>query len=117
MSNNPTMTKAKKKPPCAQQSAHPYVIVRCSAAGVHAGEMLSRDGDCVVMAKSRRLWLWRVPKGKPAFLSGVAQHGLGEDCRIGCEIDVTLLGACEIIYVATDAEKSIRSYAPHERSN
>jgi len=92
-----------------------FVIVRASAAGVHAGVLVSRKGDEVELAEARRLWLWRVPTGKPDFLSGVAMHGLGEDCKIGCPINLTVLGACEVIECSAEAEASIRGYKAHVR--
>jgi len=90
-----------------------YVVVRATAAGVHAGVLIARKGDEVQLADSRRLWLWRVPKGKPDFLSGVATHGLGDGCKIGCPVSITINGACEVIDCTADAESSIRGYASH----
>lgn len=103
------MSKKKKKTECAGQSRQ-YVIVRCTAAGVHAGVLVSRSGQDVVLEESRRLWQWRVPMGAPSFLSGVATHGL--DCansKVGTPITVTLTEASEVIVCSAVAEKSIRS--------
>ena len=47
-----------------------YVIVRAHTAGVHAGYLVSRVGDTVVLAESRRLWQW-----SGASLSQVANTG------------------------------------------
>lgn len=50
-----------------------YCIARCYAAGVHAGEVVSVDGETVVLKDSRRLWSWEASDG--VALSGVAQKG------------------------------------------
>jgi len=90
-----------------------YVIVRSRDAGVHAGELVSRDGDSVQLTKSRRLWYWVCAKGD--FLSGVARHGLDiKQSKVGGEIDITVIGACEIIVCSDEAAESIRS-APEYR--
>ena len=91
-----------------------YVIVRSRDAGVHAGELVSRDGDEVVLTRSRRLWYWVCAKGD--FLSGVARHGLDtKESKIGGEIDVTVLGVCEVIACSDASAESIRS-APEFRA-
>jgi hypothetical protein len=53
-----------------------YVIALCYSAGVHAGEVVSVDGENVILKNSRRLWSWRAKDG--VALSGVAQNGLKE---------------------------------------
>ena len=54
-------------------AAHPfvgkYVICRCYSAGVHAGELVSQNGDQVVLKNSRRLWSWTANGG--VALSGL----------------------------------------------
>jgi hypothetical protein len=64
--------------PQAAKQAHPfvgeYVIARCCSAGVHAGVVVSVDGENVILANSRRLWSWQAKGG--IALSGVAQHGI-----------------------------------------
>ena len=86
-----------------------YVICRCSAAGVHAGTLVSADDDKVVLNDARRLWYWKARKG--IALSGVAQHGLAS----GCKIDATnpsiyLTGVCEIIPCSPEARESVNAY-------
>lgn len=97
-----------------QQVQHPfvgkYVICRCYAAGVHAGELESLTGDQAILKNSRRLYSWK-SKEKAVALSGVAQFGLAE----GCKVDVTnpqiaLTGVCEVIPCAQKAEESISEY-------
>ena len=96
-----------------------YVIVRCRDAGVHAGVLVSASGREAVLTDSRRLWSFRVPMGKPAFLSGVAMYGVdgdSEDTKLGTPIDVALPETCEIILCTSAAEASIRSAKEHVRT-
>lgn len=51
-----------------------YVICRCNNAGVHAGTLVSQDGQRVMLKNARRLWSWKVNDG--IALSGLAIHGL-----------------------------------------
>lgn len=88
-----------------------YVIVRSRDAGVHAGELVSHSSGEVTLTKSRRLWYWVCAKGD--FLSGVARHGLTEQSKVGGEIDVTVVGACEIIQCTPVGAASIRSAPEH----
>ena len=83
-----------------------YVIARCYSAGVHAGEVVSVDGDTCVLKDSRRLWSWKAKDG--VALSGVAQTGV----QSGCKIDVVnpeiyLTGICELIPCSGVAKESI----------
>lgn len=86
-----------------------YVIARCYAAGVHAGTVVSVDGDTCVLSDSRRLWSWKAKDG--VALSGVAQTGV----QSGCKIDVVnpeiyLTGVCELIPTSEIAKESICGY-------
>lgn len=86
-----------------------YVICRCYSAGVHAGELVSQQGDVVVLKNSRRLWSWKAKNG--VALSGVAQFGL----QTGCKIDVInpeimLTGVIETIQASQVARDSINDY-------
>lgn len=83
-----------------------YVIARCYSAGVHAGTVVSVDGENVFLKDSRRLWSWKAKDG--VALSGVAQTGV----RAGCNIDVVnpeiyLTGVCELIPCSAAAKESI----------
>ncbi len=85
-----------------------YVIVRCRDAGVHAGVLVAHQGREALLADSRRLWYWKAAKGAK-FLSGVANHGLGEDSKIGEVLArLHLTETCEIILCTSKAEASIR---------
>lgn len=86
-----------------------YVIARCYAAGVHAGEVVSVDGENVLLKDSRRLWSWKAADG--VALSGVAQNGI----KSGSKLDVVnplihLSGVCELIPVAPGVKESINAY-------
>ena len=83
-----------------------YCIARCYAAGVHAGEVVSVDGENVVLKNSRRLWSWKAIDG--IALSGVAQNGI----QTGCKIDsmnpiIYLTGVCELIPCSNKSKDSI----------
>lgn len=86
-----------------------YVIVRCYSAGVHAGELVSQDGDIVILKNSRRLWQWKAKAG--VALSGVAVNGLSSS---GSKVDVELpelmlTGVIETIPASEVARESIRA--------
>ena len=117
MTTNRITMAAKSKPRGRKAVSLPFVICRCSAAGVHAGYLVSRNGDEVTLSKSRRLWRWVVPIGKGSFLSGVALHGLGDGAKVGEAVDLTLLGVCEVIATAPIAQSSIEGYANVPRVN
>lgn len=86
-----------------------FVICRAYSAGVHAGELVSQDGDVVVLRNSRRLWQWKAKEG--VALSGVAVHGLAKS---GSKVDVPLpelllTGVCEVIPTSDAAKESINA--------
>lgn len=94
-------------PPCVFVGQ--YCIARCYSAGVHAGEVVSVDGENVVLKDSRRLWSWKAKDG--LALSGVAQNGLAQ----GSKVDVInpriyLTGVCELIPVATGIRENIHGF-------
>ena len=74
----------------------PYVVVRTFSAGVHVGELVSRNGQEVVLANASRVWRWRGAN----TLSELALHGasLTEHTRISEQVpSITLTQAIEII--------------------
>lgn len=86
-----------------------YVICRCYSAGVHAGDLVSQDGDIVVLKNSRRLWQWKAKAG--VALSGVAVNGLASS---GCKVDAVLpelmlTGVIETIPASDVAKESINA--------
>ena len=92
-----------------KKKTNQYVIVRCSAAGVWAGEIVSKKRDEITLKNARRLWRW----WSIFSLSELAIHGPRPDKiaenkygePIGC---VTLSGWCEILPASKNAEKLIR---------
>lgn len=83
-----------------------YVIVRTYSAGVFAGELVSRNGQEVVLKNARRLWRW----AGAASLSQLAQTGTSKpnECKFPCTVDrVELLQAIEILDVTPAARASI----------
>jgi hypothetical protein len=84
-----------------------FCVARCYSAGVHAGEVVSVNGECVTLKNSRRLWSWSAKDG--VALSGVAQVGLNADKS---KVDVMnptiyLTGVCELIPCSAKAKESI----------
>ena len=84
-----------------------YCICRCSAAGVHAGEVVSVDGDTVILRNSRRLWQWQARAG--VALSGVAQNGLAGGKLDTPNPEIWLSGVCEIIPCSAKAREDIEN--------
>lgn len=93
----------------AFQSASPmigkYCIVRTYSAGVHAGTVVSRDGDIVVLKNSRRLWSWKAKEG--VALSGLAVSGLASGKVDTALPEIELIGAIELIPASAKAQESI----------
>ena len=86
-----------------------YVIARCYAAGVHAGTVVSADGENVILKDSRRLWSWKAKDG--VALSGVAQNGVQSGCKIDVvNPEIALTGVCELIPTSAAAMESIRDF-------
>jgi hypothetical protein len=85
-----------------------YVICRCYTAGVHAGELVSQQGDVAMLKSSRRLWNWKASKG--VALSGVAQNGLASGCKIDSKVDlIRLTGVIETIKCSNAGSESIQN--------
>ncbi len=85
-----------------------YVIVRTYSAGVHAGELISREGKEVKLKNSRRLWYW----DGAASLSQLAMEGVSkpENCKFPCEVnEIILTEAIEIISCTQKAIESIKN--------
>ena len=95
----------------AQHAQHPFVgkyaICRCYSAGVHAGYVVSVDGDRVILRDSRRLWSWKAKEG--IALSGVAQHGLSNGKVDTLNPEIYLTGVIEIIPCSDAARESIEN--------
>ena len=86
-----------------------YVIARCYSAGVHAGEVVSADGENVILKDSRRLWSWKAKDG--VALSGVAQNGLKSEGKVDTlNPEIALTGVCELIPCSVKARESIDGF-------
>ncbi len=84
-----------------------YVIIRTYAAGVHAGELVSRNGKEVELKNARRLWYW----DGAASLSQLAMEGVSkpQNCKFPCEVTkIILTEAVEIIPCTQKAIDSIK---------
>ena len=97
----------------AESMPHPFVgkycIARCYAAGVHAGEVVSVDGEYVILKDSRRLWSWIAAGG--VALSGFAQHGIKTSSKVDVINPILYLtGVCELIPVADGVREKIHGY-------
>ncbi len=91
-----------------EQPSGDYVIVRTYSAGVHAGNLKSRNGKEVVLTNTRRLWYW---KGA-ASLSQLAGKGSSDpsNCKFPAALaSITLTEAVEIIPCTETAQKIIES--------
>lgn len=83
-----------------------YCIVRAYSAGVHAGEVVSVDGENVILKDSRRLWSWKANDG--IALSGVAQTGIKSDSKVDMVNPLHYItGVCELIPTTDKAQESI----------
>ena len=92
-----------------------YVIVRAGGAGVHAGELVSREGDVVTLAQSRRIWRWdtRGDAVKAYTLSDVSRIGAGSGGRVSAPVtEIVIIGAYEIITCTPEGEKALREAPP-----
>jgi len=84
-----------------------YFIIRTYSAGVHAGELVSKDGDTTVLKNARRLYYW----DGAATLSQLAMEGVSkpENCKFPCEVtEIELLGTIERIPCTKKAIESIK---------
>ena len=100
-----------KKKTVKKQIKKPFVIVRSHTAGVHAGYLVSRKGDSVMLSKSIRLWKWF-----GASLSQVASTGPSSgDNKFGLPVEKTEIVSpqgFEIIHCSDVATKAIQAVAP-----
>lgn len=86
-----------------------YCIARCYSAGVHAGEVVSVDGENVILKDSRRLWSWKAKNG--VALSGVAQTGIKEGSKLDLSNPlIYLTGVCELIPCSEVSKESINGF-------
>ena len=80
-------------------------IVRTYSAGVFFGEIVSRNGQEVVMKNARRIWYW----DGAASLSQLAVDGTSkpENCKFPVAVPEVVL--TQVIEILTCTEKAIKS--------
>lgn len=82
------------------------VLVRTFSAGVHFGELVSRDGKECVLKNARRIWYW----SGAASLSQLAVDGTSqpEKCKFPISVpEILLTEVIEYIPVTEKAAESI----------
>lgn len=85
-----------------------YVIVRTYSAGVHAGELVERNGKEVLLKNAQRIWSW---KGRNT-LHEIALEGVGAGSKVSKPVaSVTLLEAIEIIEATKECAANL-AHAP-----
>jgi hypothetical protein len=83
-----------------------YVVVRTYSAGVHVGELVSRNGKEVVLANARRLWRWQGAN----TLNEVANHGVGKGSKVSEKAQqIELTEAIEVITCTAKARESLET--------
>lgn len=89
-----------------EKIASNYVIIRTYSAGVHAGELVRREGKEVELHNARRIWYW----SGAASLSQMAVDGVKnpDQCKFSVTVpSITLTEAIEIINCTEKAMKNI----------
>ena len=85
-----------------------YVIVRGDHSGVFAGQLVSQEGQKVVLKDCRRLWYW----AGASSISQIAKNGTKNPrgCKFTVTVDeIAILDAIEIIPTTAEAEASIKA--------
>ncbi|HND56146.1 MAG TPA: hypothetical protein PLV92_27205 [Pirellulaceae bacterium] len=77
------------------------VLVRTYSAGVHVGELESRNGQEVTLKNARRIWYW---KGANT-LNEIANKGVGMGSKISEAVSSILLTQAIEILPVTDAAR------------
>ena len=89
----------------------PYVIVRCTQAGVHAGYLVKQTKEHLILRDSRRIWYWN----GAASLSEIAVYGLNPAKSGSSKIAAKLQKShqlyqrdvCEVIGCTEDGQKCL----------
>ena len=81
-------------------------MVRTYSAGVHVGEIVSRNGKEVTLANAHRVWHWRGAN----TLHELSQRGAAKESRISERVPtILLLEAIEVIECSAAAAADLRS--------
>ena len=83
------------------------VVVRTYSAGVHVGELVSRDGKEVVLKDANRIWRWRGAN----TLHELALRGADQDwTRISETVaEILLTEAIEVLPATPEAAANLRT--------
>ena len=88
----------------------PYVIARCTGAGVHAGYLESRDSEGVVVLRdARRIWYWKGAATLSELAVSGAKHPM--ECKIALAVDrheLRLGDVCELIHTQAKGAKMLQ---------
>ena len=85
-----------------------YVIVRGDRSGVFAGELVSQEGQKVILKECRRLWYWN----GAASISQIAKEGVKKSstCKFTVTVDeICILDAIEVSPTTAEAEANIKA--------
>ena len=100
-----------EKTPAGAQGASGLkkVIIRTFSAGVHVGELVSRDGREVTLANARRIWRWQ----GAYTLNEIASTGLdSKRSRVSAPVaQIVLTEAIEVIDTTPEAIATIDAAA------
>jgi hypothetical protein len=90
----------------ATMRAAKHVVVRTYSAGVHFGQLVSREGKEVVLKNARRLWSW-----KGAYtLNEIACSGVSEGSRVSAPVpSIVVTEAIEILECTTEGAKNLEA--------
>lgn len=101
--NGVIYVRADKAPAATPVNLSNIVLIRTYSAGVHFGELKSRDWKEVVLLNARRLWAWV----GACSLSQVAADGVKiAESKISVKVpEITLTEAIEIIPMSKTAAK------------
>jgi hypothetical protein len=93
---------AKKK----QTASGKYVVIRTYSAGVHCGELVSRDGKEATLRNARRIWRWQGAN----TLSEIANRGVGDGSRVSETVsEITLTEVIEVITASDAGQKNLEA--------
>jgi hypothetical protein len=83
-----------------------FVIIRTRFAGVHAGELVERNGSEAVVANVRRIWGWQGAN----TLNEIALRGVGKGSRVSEPVAVNeLTDVIECIHATDEARKNLEA--------
>lgn len=101
--------KKTSKPRASKRTDQPYVITRGYRSGVHAGHLVARnDQGMIVLRDARRIWSW----SGAASLSELAVYGAKNraQCRFGARVlrqELARDDIAEIIHCQSEGQRMI----------